>query len=189
MLKYAEVRERIKTGDLISCEGRGVSSYLIRLWTSSSISHCGIAVWAGDALWMLESMEPHGVRVRALSHIGEFKWLPLKMSETARGRVSKNALAHVGRIPYSKRGILLQILKPVFGKFADHLLEEGRTICSRYAAWHLRNSTVWNNGLRVPAAPTPAKLELWCERNMHDKARSDGSVRVSNPLPEPINLK
>lgn len=185
MKRYDEVRHLIETGDLISCEGDAIFSGLIQRWTKSSVSHSGLAVWAGESLWMLESMEPVGVQVRALSFIGNFKWLPIKATEGHRHWLQQTAISHIGRIPYSKRGIALQILKPIFGSVVEQWVDDGTTICSRYVAWHLKNSLGYTN---APTAPAPDELELWAEINAHDKTRSDGSIRILNPEPEPIKL-
>jgi hypothetical protein len=76
-LRYAQARRLIRSGDLIAWAGSGPVGLLIRLATSSSYSHCGIAWRAYGRLWVLEVAEPWGGRPpRAVSHRLPFTWVP-----------------------------------------------------------------------------------------------------------------
>jgi hypothetical protein len=57
-LKYGDVRNQIKDGDVLLHRGKTIVTLLIRLFTCSQYSHAGIAVWWNDRLMAMESIWP-----------------------------------------------------------------------------------------------------------------------------------
>lgn len=61
--KYLDVRAKAKTGDVLMVEGRGLISILIRMFTGEKISHIGLLVWIGEALFVAEFREFKGFQL------------------------------------------------------------------------------------------------------------------------------
>jgi hypothetical protein len=68
---YAEVRQLLRTGDLVLCSGSAIFSKAIRWATRSPWSHIGLIVRLDeiDRVMVLESVEKYGVRTTALSRM------------------------------------------------------------------------------------------------------------------------
>ena len=66
-MKYEFTREHIRDGDVLAFRGNRLFSRLIKLWTSSRVSHVGLACWMHGRLTVVEALEPGGVRVYPLS--------------------------------------------------------------------------------------------------------------------------
>jgi hypothetical protein len=69
MIGYAQARQYIEDGDLIAVRGRnGLLAHLTRLLSRSPVTHTGIALWMGEALWMVElnSGKNHAIPVSQL---------------------------------------------------------------------------------------------------------------------------
>lgn len=66
---YQQVRDEVRTGDLLLCSGTGPFSQLIKTATDSDFSHVGfiIRVDAIERIFVLESVESVGVRPTLLS--------------------------------------------------------------------------------------------------------------------------
>lgn len=60
---YKDVRAKAKTGDVVMVEGSGLISILIRMFTGEKISHIGMLVWIGEALFVAEFKEFKGFRL------------------------------------------------------------------------------------------------------------------------------
>lgn len=56
MLRYSEVRDTIKDGDIVLFKGRGLLSSLIRFFTGSDFTHAGIAIWWHERLMVVEAV-------------------------------------------------------------------------------------------------------------------------------------
>lgn len=193
MKRYEEIRDRIRTGDMLFFEGgldyldqasdrQGFFSRVIKRWTMSSVSHVGMA-WRVDLpkgnyrILIIHSIEPNGVCAQPLSTMGHFKWLPVRTTKLQGDRMVASFWTHWNRLKYSWWGISVQILKPFVGQtFASRLSREA-SICSRYVAWHRRRHC----GEAVDPAPSPGELERWAELNIVDEARGEGSLRIVNP--------
>lgn len=73
-MKYAAVRNQIKTGDMLAWTHRSwrtwydIKVMLIRLFTQSEYCHVGIALVMGGRVWVLEAVTPH-VRLVPLSNL------------------------------------------------------------------------------------------------------------------------
>jgi cell wall-associated NlpC family hydrolase len=110
---YDQVRDRIRTGDLILFRGRGPLSRLIRKLSYCVYSHVGIAAWWGDHLVVFQSRIPVGVEVLPARRVvwkydGQVDWWALKPEPAARldrdGLLSV-AIAELGK-PYSFWGLV-----------------------------------------------------------------------------------
>lgn len=76
-MKYAQIRSRIKSGDLLAWQGKGFESRLVRALTGSSYSHVGVAWKIAGRLFVLEAALS-GVRIFPLSSKGSFYWISLE---------------------------------------------------------------------------------------------------------------
>lgn len=91
-MRYLTAREEIRTGDILTCAGRGPISKVIQWWTGSEISHVGMAIWVympgirSNRLCILEAHAHKGVRLAPLSEVlqhdywqsgGKVYWQPL----------------------------------------------------------------------------------------------------------------
>lgn len=74
-MEYAEAREGIQSGDLLSWSGHSFFSKIIKMFTQSSMTHVGIAYKLGDRLFVIEAMEGRGVRLFPLSRRVPFFWI------------------------------------------------------------------------------------------------------------------
>ncbi|KAA6452494.1 YiiX/YebB-like N1pC/P60 family cysteine hydrolase [Bacillus atrophaeus] len=67
-IKYKELKNDLRTGDLLLCSGEYLVSKLIKQVSNSLFSHVGIIVkWKGLSL-IIESVEDDGVRIVPLEH-------------------------------------------------------------------------------------------------------------------------
>ncbi len=69
VINYANIRENLKTGDLVFCSGNYTFSKLIQRFTKSVWSHVGIVYYDAtvDRMLILESEKLYGVRLAPLS--------------------------------------------------------------------------------------------------------------------------
>lgn len=66
---YADIRNQIKTGDLIAVKEKGsITSFAITTVTKSPYTHTAIAIWAGGRLLVAET-NPGGCRLAPLSQL------------------------------------------------------------------------------------------------------------------------
>ena len=65
-MRYAEVRNLVRDGDIIAFRGTRMFSRIIKLWTRSRVSHVGIACWMHSRLTVVEALEGVGVTVYPL---------------------------------------------------------------------------------------------------------------------------
>lgn len=66
-LAYGDIREDIKTGDILLCSGNHPISLLIRKFSKSLFSHIGFVFSWNNRVLVLESVEDDGVRAVPLS--------------------------------------------------------------------------------------------------------------------------
>jgi hypothetical protein len=141
-MKYCEVRETIKTGDILVCAGPWTFSRLIRFFTKQDVSHIGVAVWLQFGnnerrLCIFESIEGTGVRIFPLytylktvfwpKKKAKMWWLPL-IDKTINGEgVMNYCLQHWGD-DYVDPWQFIVILIPWFRKF--HELDPMKLHCS-----------------------------------------------------------
>ena len=81
-MKYAEMRDRIKTGDVLAwSEGgpwtswRNVQLNLVRMGTMSDFNHVGLAYCIGGRVFVVEAVVPY-IRIYPLSRELPFFWIP-----------------------------------------------------------------------------------------------------------------
>lgn len=77
-MKYSQLREFIKTGDVLAFSGTAIYSKIIQCWTSSPISHVGLALWLKfpydeqpNRLCVLEAHWGKGVQIHLLKGVLE----------------------------------------------------------------------------------------------------------------------
>lgn len=104
-MKYLEIRDKIKTGDLLAwSEGgpwtswRNVQLNLIRMGTGSTYNHVGVAYVVGGRVFVVEAVVPE-VRIFPLSRLTPFYWIPVPFEATE--TTEKHLLNFVG-MRYSK---------------------------------------------------------------------------------------
>lgn len=59
--QYPKIRNKIKTGDVFFTASPALFSRLIRFFTRSTVSHCGVFVKVGERMFVVESIEGSGV--------------------------------------------------------------------------------------------------------------------------------
>lgn len=120
---YHQVRQNIKSGDLLAWEGRSFYGRMIRLWSGSRYTHVGVAWVHQGRVFILEAREGAGVTIRALSRAGDFVLIPTQLEWA--DDVEAFALSNMG-LPYSWGDILSVV-------FSRKLAAPG-FICTEYAA-------------------------------------------------------
>jgi hypothetical protein len=84
-MKYEEIRENIKSGDLLGWSHRGWKSFhdikiqLVRFFTQSEYSHVGTAWVIGSRVFVIEAVVPL-VRIYPLSKLESFYWVQMNAS-------------------------------------------------------------------------------------------------------------
>lgn len=132
---YNQIKDQLKTGDLLQWRSNSVIGSLIRWKTESDVNHSSLVLRLGEyegkdrRRFNLEAME-HGTVLNYLSRRleafdGECWWYPLCDSwNEKRGFVGEMALSLIG-IPYDYGSIMRQV-------FASVSTEASRLFCSEY---------------------------------------------------------
>lgn len=82
MKQYSDIRNDIKSGDLLAWSHRGIKSWYdfkiwcVRLFTQSEYTHVGTAWVVAGRVLVIEAVMPL-VRIYPLSSLGDFYWSPL----------------------------------------------------------------------------------------------------------------
>jgi len=98
-MKYLEIRDNIKSGDLLIWSHRGIKNWhdfkvwCIKLFTQSQYTHVGMAWIVGDRVLVLEAVVPE-VRIYPLSRLGNFYYI--KQDLNWNNEVESLALSYVG---------------------------------------------------------------------------------------------
>lgn len=85
-MKYSDIRDQMKPGDVIAFGGNGFVSSVIKSVTDSDISHVGIIMRSEDSHnYIIESNGKTGVCVRLMSsrleeYEGDVWWLPMSVA-------------------------------------------------------------------------------------------------------------
>ena len=101
--KYQEIRDKLKSGDIIvCCKGnmksfKGFLSLLVRVVTASSYSHVGVVIKLGNRCFVVEATPPV-VRLYPLSKLDSF--YVIKMEQRL-SREDENRLFEYVGLPYS----------------------------------------------------------------------------------------
>lgn len=106
---YADIREQIKSGDLLAWSHRAsmFASWhdfkigMVRLITRSEYSHVGTALVMGGRVWVTEAVSPLP-RIVPLSNALPFYWVPLDATWTHETETRALALIGKDRIVYSQ---------------------------------------------------------------------------------------
>ena len=53
-MKYEQLRDNIKNGDLVLVKGEGFGHTVVRISTGESFSHVGLFLWMEDGLWVAD---------------------------------------------------------------------------------------------------------------------------------------
>ena len=99
MMRYADARPLVKSGDLLAFSGGSWRSWndikvnLVRLFTRSTYSHVGLAWVVGGRVFVLEAVRPK-VRIFPLSQRGDF--FLIRLDASWRADTEAFALARVG---------------------------------------------------------------------------------------------
>ena len=80
-MKYAEVREQIKTGDVLLVESGQLFGVLIRILTAQQISHVAMFLWIDKSLFLVDitaskdyQLVPASLRLRQLDKKAKLYW-------------------------------------------------------------------------------------------------------------------
>lgn len=149
---YNEVKDQMRTGDLLQWHTHGIFGSLIRWRTQSKVNHSGLVI----GLKEYEGLERRRYTTEALSagtvlnllsrrlehHAGEVWWYPLIDEwNDKRQAIGERALEMIG-IPYDFKSIGFQL----FGHVSTN---DKALFCSEYCAMAYRFTGV---------APTPAEM-------------------------------
>lgn len=169
-MRYDDVRDDIRDGDVLAFRGTRLFSRLIRARTLGRVSHVGFAVWlpAWGRLAVLEAMEPGGVRLHPLRHrieSGEWvDWYETDGDQVDRLAVIRAAFPHWGKryaSPWQflrSWGVVSRWVVDKMGRPAD--TNHDRFFCSEFvahclgAAGYAVDDPVW----REPARMAPADV-------------------------------
>lgn len=110
-MNYAEVRDRIGSGDLLAFTGARLYQRAIQARTWSRYCHVGQALRVRfgsgpERLFVVESHVYGGVQMAALSTAGPFDWVPLPPRCDWRPEAEHFVAERVGRTPYDWRSII-----------------------------------------------------------------------------------
>jgi hypothetical protein len=96
-MKYNDARNKIKSGDLFLYQGQTFMGKTVRVFTGSSYSHVGIALWVKDRLMVLEALPPK-VRLIPVSESKPEFWISVGITPTEHAITT--AVDTIG-LPYS----------------------------------------------------------------------------------------
>lgn len=154
MHKYSEIRQNIRSGDLLAWSHRGVKSWrdlkiwFVRLFTQSEYTHVGTAWVVGGRVFVIEAVMPLA-RIYPLSKLGNFYWSPMNMPWSE--ETEEKALSFVG-CEYSQ----LQAMQAPFSKPPEDNLFE----CAELFATIAKVDGVDLGTVFTPSAIVEKVLEL-----------------------------
>ena len=163
--KYDDVRDDIKSGDILLCSGSAMFSKLIQRATRSVWSHVGFVIRLDTIgrVMVLESVESIGVRTVPLSHYvrdykGDGKGYPGKLLLARHGGFSAVKARNLNKMsqfavdlfgyPYDTDEIVriaARIAKSFLGFTKNEVKRDREFICSEYA-WECYKGV----GIKVP---------------------------------------
>jgi hypothetical protein len=154
MITYAEVRDTIKSGDLLAFSSNdwstwhGIKVQLIRIFTRSEYDHVGVAWVTGGRVFVLEAVMPM-TRIFPLSLSGPFYLI--EMNAPWKKMTEDYALSHIG-YEYSQLAAMRSFLKPVE---IDQVNE-----CAAYAIQVMLHDDISLGVMATPSKVVQAALEL-----------------------------
>ena len=141
-LKYDEVRNQIKNGDVFMYRGKGIASSIIQWVTRSPYSHAGISAWLNDRLMVMEA-KGNGVVASPFSrsigqYHGDVDWFSStqEISEEDRLKMVIFAQEELGKTYGRWKSIVLGI-QTLFQRNPDkrdRLKKQKNVFCSEYIA-------------------------------------------------------
>lgn len=153
---YETIRSQLKTGDIYFCAGNYLFSKLIRYFTKSAFSHCGIIYHDSelDRTLFIESEASVGVRMGPFSkYIRDYNGtkksykgivivvsLQENLSEEERKKMLGFALDELTR-PYDNKEIFRILYRTVFGKLKR--VKDKNYICSEYVYEAFRKAGIY----------------------------------------------
>jgi hypothetical protein len=142
ILRYEEVRDQIRNGDVFMYKGKAIFSSIIRWVTRSPYSHAGMAVWWNERLMVMEA-KGNGVVAspfsRSIGHYrGEVEWFSCvkEISDEDRLKMVIFAQEELGKSYGRWKAILLGI-RTLFEwdlDKRDRMRLENKLFCSEYVA-------------------------------------------------------
>jgi hypothetical protein len=154
-MEYSTAREIIQSGDLLAWSGRTFFSRLIKIFTSSNITHVGIAWRVGMHLFVIESIEGKGVRLFPLSGRVPFFWLrPSNREHSWNPIVEETAFQKIGE-KYS----LMDCIRAFFKR---RLKKDKYWQCAEFASYLLSLMGYETNGYNTPHILVQRMLEKNC---------------------------
>lgn len=150
MSKYADIRDQIKTGDLLAWSTgdwrswHGIQVNLVRMFTRSEFSHVGVACVMAGRVFVIEAVAS-GVRLFPLSRELPFYWIrrPQALSDQA----VEWAFQHIGREYESK-------LKMVWAFLTGRSIDRNR----RFQCAELVRAIYAEDGEAFPGPDIPSAL-------------------------------
>lgn len=141
-LRYDDVRNRIKNGDVFMYRGKTLQSSLIQWVTRSPYSHAGVAAWWNDRLMTMEA-KGNGVVASPFSrsvrqYHGDVEWFvsTREISEEDRLRMVIFAQEELGKT-YGRWKTIVLGIQTLFSRDPDRrdrLRRQKNLFCSEYVA-------------------------------------------------------
>lgn len=144
VLSYQEVRQQMKSGDVLLYRGEDIKSRFIRLFFKSPYTHAGIVAWWNNRLMVLEAVEK-GVIATPLSenlgrHAGGVDYFVYTetLSDDKRATMVQFAQMQLGK-DYNLWALLVSGMRVVLGlslkdKNGDFRRAAGMYFCSQYVS-------------------------------------------------------
>ena len=154
-MSYAAIRDRIRSGDLLSwSHDRWDSWYdfkvqMVRMATQSEYCHVGIAWVTAGRVFVLEAVQPR-IRIFPLSSLRPFYWLPMGITWTP--ELEEFAMVRVGD-PYSEWQAM--------AAFFNHLASGADRVwqCAEYVDQILKTA-----GINLACKPVPTDIVRAAQR-------------------------
>ena len=158
LLAYKQIRNQIKTGDMLEWRGRSVVGGLIRFFSKQQVNHTSLCVdlkeyanYQEPHKFILEA-EPNGIELNLISrqledYSGSVWWSPLKPGfDSKRDLIAQWALEKVG-IKYDYKSLF----KNIFGHVSA---DAKKFFCSEYYYLALKSAGIVPDG----KAPRPGEF-------------------------------
>lgn len=156
---YSQVRDKIKTGDMLLWSAKGgwgnrhdIETSIVKISTESQWTHVGVA-WVDHGRVFVMDLTTRGCAPRPLSKDAPFWWIPAprELSEEA----LQYAFSRFGEMTYSKwQAVLGQLRKLTIG---DDMLGQ----CSEFAIEVWRVDRMAPTNIATPAACMLGAMTMW----------------------------
>lgn len=162
-MTYEEVREQIKTGDVLGVRGRGFFSLITRtvqrlggLRDQSGITHVGVAWWVEGRLYSVEMDGRHNVLRPLSQHVADGCGVDVYRCPVVVAMPAQFDRATANPIKYSLLDLLKIGLRLIFGSKTG---SDGDSdmVCSTFAARWLQWAS-WPPPTGFPDMPSPGEL-------------------------------